>query len=62
MAEEQEEAVNRLAALEAENARLWRALGHAMACDYPDEVDFRCDGCNDARAALAAARQEARDA
>jgi len=32
--------------------RLKRSLGHAMVCDFPDSVDFRCDGCNEARAAL----------
>ena len=32
----------------AESAKHWEV------CDFPDEVDFRCEGCNKARAAYAA--------
>jgi hypothetical protein len=33
-----------------------KALEHAMICDMPEEIDFRCDGCEAGRAALAKAR------
>lgn len=34
---------------------LLEAARHLSACDFPDEVDFRCEGCNKARAAIAKA-------
>lgn len=34
---------------------LLEAAKHLSCCDFPDEVDFRCDGCNAARAAIAKA-------
>jgi hypothetical protein len=33
------------------------AAKHWEVCDFPDEVDFRCEGCNKARAAYAALAQ-----
>lgn len=34
---------------------LLEAVKHLSACDYPDEVDFRCEGCNNARKAISKA-------
>lgn len=34
---------------------LLEAANHLFVCDFPDEVDFRCEGCTAARAAIRAA-------
>jgi hypothetical protein len=31
---------------------LLEAVNHLFVCDFPDEVDFRCEGCTAARAAI----------
>jgi hypothetical protein len=31
---------------------LLEAVTHLFVCDFPDEVDFRCEGCTAARAAI----------
>ncbi len=44
-----------IAAVQADAlASVLPALAHAMACDFPAEVDFRCPGCEAARAILKA--------
>lgn len=42
--------------LRAERATLLEALKHAMSCDMPDEIDFRCKGCSAARDIIDRAR------
>ena len=32
--------------------KLEEAARHWSVCDFPDEVDFRCEGCNAARRAI----------
>lgn len=44
-----------IAALREREREYQKALAHVMVCDFPEEVDFRCDGCNAARAVLDAA-------
>lgn len=39
-------------------ASLLRAAEHWSACDFPDSVDFRCDGCNAARLAVSTSTKE----
>lgn len=38
---------------------LVEAARHWSVCDFPDEIDFRCEGCNAARTALALAEETA---
>ena len=36
---------------------LIRAADHWHCCDYPDEVEFRCEQCQDAEEAMKAAKK-----
>jgi hypothetical protein len=50
---------NRPPEISQETAReLLEAAGHYSVCDFPDAIDFRCEGCNQARAAIARAEAE----
>jgi hypothetical protein len=42
-----------LPALMERVAKLERCLSHAIACDCPSEIDFRCEGCRECEAVLA---------
>lgn len=47
--------------LRAERDALKEGLSHAMCCDYPDEIDFKCAGCCNARALLSPPKPEGGD-
>jgi hypothetical protein len=53
---EEVEAVARLMQLAP---ALLEAVNHLFVCDFPDEVDFRCEGCTAARKAMREAEEPA---
>lgn len=44
--------------LKAEVERLKAALRHAMVCDFPESIRFRCEGCVKAEKALTGGRKK----